>query len=103
MTPSNQTPGGYKFAPLVAITVNNYGERTSTSPFALGYLLLAWSFPSRSGVLLHAVKSSLLGYSSHLLPGVTKDFPISPRYSPTIFDRDASSALLNLVNRWLNG
>ena len=38
MASANQTPGGYKFAPLVAIV--NKGERTSTSPLALGYHLL---------------------------------------------------------------
>ena len=43
MTSMNQTPGGYKFAPLVA-TVVNHGERTKTSPLALGYPLLR---PSR--------------------------------------------------------
>ena len=37
-----------------------------------------------------------------ILPVVTKDLPISPRSSPTIFYRDASSALLHLANhRWL--
>ena len=33
---------------------------------------------------------------------VTKDLPISPRFSPTNFYRDASSALLQLLNQWLN-
>ena len=37
-----------------------------------------------------------------ILPVVTKDLPISPRFTPYIFDRDASSALLQLVNQWLN-
>ena len=37
-----------------------------------------------------------------ILPVVTKDLPISPRSSPTICFRDASSALLDLANhRWL--
>ena len=35
-----------------------------------------------------------------ILPVVTKDLPISPRFTP--FYRDASSALLQLVNQWLN-
>ena len=34
------------------------------------------------------------------LPVVTKDLPISPRFTPyKIFYRDASSALLQLVNQ----
>ena len=37
-----------------------------------------------------------------ILPVVTKDLPISPRFTPDDFDRDASSALLQLVNQWLN-
>ena len=41
MASANQTPGGHKFAPLVAV---NKGERTSTNPLALGYPLFG---PSR--------------------------------------------------------
>ena len=38
-----------------------------------------------------------------ILPVVTKDLPISPRFTPvTIFFRDASSALLQLVNQGLD-
>ena len=37
-----------------------------------------------------------------ILPVVTKDLPISPRFTPYNFYRDASSALLHLVNQWLN-
>ena len=38
-----------------------------------------------------------------ILPVVTKDLPISPRSTPyKFFYRDASSALLQLVNQWLN-
>ena len=36
-----------------------------------------------------------------ILPVVTKDFPISPRSRLTNFYRDASSAILQLVNQWL--
>ena len=37
------------------------------------------------------------------LPVVTKDLPISPRLTPYNFVyRDASSALLQLVNQWLS-
>ena len=36
-----------------------------------------------------------------ILPVVTKDLPISPRFTPyNFFYRDASSALLQLVNQW---
>ena len=38
-----------------------------------------------------------------ILHVVTKDLPISPRFTPyNFFDRDACSALLQLVNQWLN-
>ena len=37
-----------------------------------------------------------------ILPVVTKDLPISPRFTPYGFYRDASSALLQLVNQRLN-
>ena len=38
-----------------------------------------------------------------ILPVVTKDLPISPRFTPyDFFYRDASSAILQLVNQWLN-
>ena len=38
-----------------------------------------------------------------ILPVVTEDLPISPRFTPYIFFyRDASSALLQLVNQWLS-
>ena len=37
-----------------------------------------------------------------ILPVVTKDLPISPRFTSYNFYRDASSALLQLVNQWLN-
>ena len=37
-----------------------------------------------------------------ILPVVTKDLPVSPGSRLTIFCRDASSTLLQLVNQWLN-
>ena len=38
-----------------------------------------------------------------ILPVVTKDLPTSPRFTPYIFFyRDASLALLQLVNQWLD-
>ena len=33
---------------------------------------------------------------------VTRDLPISPRFTPTSFYHDAGTALLHLVNEWLN-
>ena len=33
---------------------------------------------------------------------ITKDLPISPRFTRYNFYRDAGSALLQLVNQWLN-
>ena len=37
-----------------------------------------------------------------ILPVVTKDLPISPRFTPYNLYRGASSALLQLVNKWSN-
>ena len=37
-----------------------------------------------------------------ILPVVTKDLPISPRFTPYDFYRDACLAILQLVNQWLN-
>ena len=37
-----------------------------------------------------------------ILPVVTKDLPIFPRFTPYNIYRDVSSALLQLVNQWLN-
>ena len=38
-----------------------------------------------------------------ILPVITKDLPISPRCTPYVFFyRDASSAILQLANQWLN-
>ena len=31
---------------------------------------------------------------------VSRDLPVSPRFTPTSFYRDAGSALLHLVNQW---
>ena len=36
------------------------------------------------------------------LPVAPKDLPTSPRFTPHDFYRDASSAILQLVNQWLN-
>ena len=51
MASANQTPGGYKFAPLVA---SQQGRANQHEPACFG-LSSAWSFPSRSGIRLHAV------------------------------------------------
>ena len=37
-----------------------------------------------------------------ILPVITKDLPISPRFTPYVFYRGASSAILQLVHQWLN-
>ena len=51
MASANQTAGGYKFAPLVA---SQQGRANQHEPGCFG-LSFPWSFPSRSGVRLHAV------------------------------------------------
>ena len=51
MTSANQTPGGHKFAPLVA---SQQGRANQHEPACFG-LSSPWSFPSRSAIPLHAV------------------------------------------------
>ena len=58
---------------------------------------------------LRPMSLNVLGYQFHLhtaiiLPSylVTKNLPISLRFSPTIFYRNVSSVLLHLVNQWLD-
>ena len=53
MTSANQTPGGFKFAPLVA-SQQGKGQANQHEPACFG-LSSPWSFPSRSGIPLHAV------------------------------------------------
>ena len=56
---ASQTSGGHKFAPLLWLV--NKGERTSTSPLALGYPLLG---PSRHVRAYHCMPQSSLGFSA---------------------------------------
>ena len=51
MASANQTPGGYKFAPLVT---SQQGRANQLEPACFG-LSSSWFFPSRSGIPLHAV------------------------------------------------
>ena len=51
MTSAHQTPGGYKFVPLVA---SQQGRANQHEPTCFG-LSSTWSFPSLSGIPLHAV------------------------------------------------
>ena len=51
MASTNQTPGGYKFAPLVA---SQQGRTNQYEPACFG-ISCPWSFPSHLGMSLHAV------------------------------------------------
>ena len=55
MTSANQAPGGHKFAPLVA---SQQGRANQHEPACFG-VPSPWSFPSRSGIPLHAVVQPL--------------------------------------------
>ena len=57
MASANQTPGGYKFAPLVA---SQQGRANQHEPACFG-LSSSWFFPSRSGIPLHAVVDETSG------------------------------------------
>ena len=58
---ANQTSGGYKFAPLVA---SQQGQANQHEPACFG-LASPWSFPSRSGIRLHAVVQPWLSLQSN--------------------------------------
>ena len=78
ITSANQTPGGHKFAPLVG---SQQGRANQPSPLALG-LSSPWSFPSRSGIPLHAVVQPLFFLQRSILPRnvpplVLRHFPSS--------------------------
>ena len=61
---ANQTPGGYKFAPLVA----SQQGRVNQHVHACFGLSSRWSFPSRSGIRLHAVIPPWLPLQRSILP-----------------------------------
>ena len=64
MTSPNQTPGGYKFAPLVA---SQQGGANQHEPTCFG-LSSPWSFPSRSGILPHVVVQPWFSLQRSILP-----------------------------------
>ena len=64
MTSANQTPRGHKFAPLVA---SQQGRANQHEPACFG-LSSSWSFPSRSGIPLHAVVQPCFFLRRSILP-----------------------------------
>ena len=64
MTSANQTPGGYKLAPLVA---SRQGRANQHEPACFGQSS-PWSFPSRSGIPLHAVVQPWFSLQRYILP-----------------------------------
>ena len=62
MASANQTPGGYTGSRHLWLV--NRGERTSTSPLALGYPFLGPSRHVRAYQPLHAVRSPALAFSA---------------------------------------
>ena len=64
MTSANQTPGGHKFAPLVA---SQQGRANQHEPACFG-LSSPRSFPSRSGIPLHAVAQPWFFLQRSVLP-----------------------------------
>ena len=70
MASADQTPGGYKFAPLVA---GQQGRANQHKPACFG-LSSPWSFPSRSGIRLHDV----------VQPWLPLQRSISPRNVPSL-------------------
>ena len=66
MASANQTPGGYKFVPLVA----SQQERASQHEPACFGLSSPWSFPSRSGIPLHTGVQPWIRYHMFLLTAI---------------------------------
>ena len=64
VTSANQTPGGYKFAPLVA---SQQGRANQHGPACFG-LFSPWSFPSHTGIPLHAVVQPWFSLQRSILP-----------------------------------
>ena len=82
MTSANQTPGGHKFRPLVA---SQQGRANQHEPACFG-LSSPWSFPSRSGIPLHAV-ASLIVFSAPTHFAIKCSAPCSAvlRHSPSFW------------------
>ena len=64
MISANQTPGGHKFAPLVA---SQQGRANQHEPACFG-LSSPWPFPSRSGILLHSIVQPCFFLQPSILP-----------------------------------
>ena len=89
MTSANQTPGGHKFAPLVA---SQQGRANQHEPACFG-LSSPWSFPSRSGIPLYAVVQPCFLYSD----------PFCHEMFPPLFCRSAPFPLVLGCSRPLVG
>ena len=74
MASANQTPGGWKFAPLVA---SQQGRANQHEPACFG-LSSPWSIPSRSAICLHAVVQPWLPLQRLILPW--NDPPLIPPF-----------------------
>ena len=72
---ANQTPGGYKFAPLVASQLWRANQR---EPDSFG-LFSPWSFPSRSGILVYCISTAIYFAMKRSAPcsAVLRHFPSS--------------------------
>ena len=82
MTSANQTPGGYKFAPLVA---SQRGRANQHEPACFG-LSSPWFFPSRSDILLHAVVQPWLSLQRQFLHETFRPLFRRPALSPLALD-----------------
>ena len=88
MTSAHQTREGYTSSRHLCLV--DKGERSSTSPLALGYSS-PWSFPSRSGIGLHAVVQPWLSLQQSMSPWNVPSF-VPPSC-------EARSALLHLPHQ----
>ena len=66
MASSNQTPGGYKFAPFVA--ASQRGRANQHEPTCFG-ISSPWSFPSRLDIPLHAIVQPWLSLQYNITLG----------------------------------
>ena len=91
MTSANQTPGGYKFASLVA---SEQGRANQHEPAYFG-LSSSWFFPSRLGIPLHAVVQPWFSLQRSISP-----WNVPPLVLPFCAIPPRPGLQLSTVRRW---
>ena len=93
MTSANQTPGGHKFAPVVAIK-SQQGRANQHEPACFG-LSSPWPFPSRSGIYHCMPYSSLVFFCIDPFCHEMSR-PLFCRFAPLLFFLGCSRPLVDV-------